>query len=252
MAKLKDIPKFDRPREKFLEKGADALTDGELLAILLGSGIKGTNVKVLSQKILKKFGDNLVNASVDDLMKISGIGEVKALQIASVLALAKRIFDKQNSLDNLILSAQDAINLVSDLRDKKQEHLICIYLNARNALLKKEVISVGTLDKSIFHPREVFAPGLEMRAAGVILVHNHPSGDPNPSQQDKEVAKRTVEAGKLMGINIIDFLIIAKNGSHSLLGDIKNIQLIDTGYVAEGFLAYLFDLLTDEKINTID
>ena len=221
------------------------MTNSELLAILLGSGIKGTNVKVLSQKIIKKFGDNLVNVSVEDLMKISGIGEAKALQIASTMALAKRIFDKQNSLDNLILSAQDAIDLVSDLRDKKQEHLICLYLNARNALIKKEIISVGILDKSIFHPREVFAPGLEMRAAGVILVHNHPSGDPNPSQQDKEVAKRTVEAGKLMGINVIDFLIIAKNGSHSLLGDIKNIQLIDTGYVAEGFQASLFDLLTD-------
>jgi len=243
--KIKDLPKIDRPREKFLEKGSDALTNSELLAILLGSGIKGTNVKVLSQKIIKKFGDNLVNVSVEDLMKISGIGEAKALQIASTMALAKRIFDKQNSLDNLILSAQDAIDLVSDLRDKKQEHLICLYLNARNALIKKEIISVGILDKSIFHPREVFAPGLEMRAAGVILVHNHPSGDPNPSQQDKEVAKRTVEAGKLMGINVIDFLIIAKNGSHSLLGDIKNIQLIDTGYVAEGFQASLFDLLTD-------
>ena len=243
--KIKDIPKFDRPREKFLEKGSNALTNSELLAILLGSGIKGTNVKVLSQKIIKKFGDNLVNVSVEDLMKISGIGEAKALQIASTMALAKTIFDKQNSLDNLILSAQDAIDLVSDLRDKKQEHLICLYLNARNALIKKEIISVGILDKSIFHPREVFAPGLEMRAAGVILVHNHPSGDPNPSQQDKEVAKRTVEAGKLMVINVIDFLIIAKNGSHSLLGDIKNIQLIDTGYVAEGFQASLFDLLTD-------
>ena len=120
MAKLKDIPKFDRPREKFLEKGADALTDSELLAILLGNGIKGTNVKVLSQKILRKFGDNLINASVGDLMQIQGIGQVKALQISSALALTIRIFNKQNSLGNLILSAQDAVLLVSDLKDKKQ------------------------------------------------------------------------------------------------------------------------------------
>ena len=138
MAKLKDIPKFDRPRENFLEKGPDALTDSELLAILLGSGIKGTNVKVLSQNILKKFGDSFLNASVDDLMQISGIGQAKALQISSALALTRRIFDKQNALDNLILSAQDAITLVSDLKDKKQEHLVCLYLNARNALLKKK------------------------------------------------------------------------------------------------------------------
>jgi len=245
MPKIKDIPKFDRPREKFLEKGADALTNSELLAILLGSGIKGTNVKVLSQKIIKKFGDNLLNASVDDLMQISGIGQAKALQISSALALTRRIFDKQNSLDNLILSAQDAVALVSDLKDKKQEHLVCLYLNARNALIKKETISIGTLDKSIIHPREIFAPGLEMHAAGVILVHNHPSGDSSPSEQDKQVAKRIVEAGQLMGINVIDFLIIAKNGVHSILGEIKNTELTSTDYVAEGSQASLFDLLVD-------
>lgn len=245
MAKLKDIPKFDRPREKFLEKGPDALTDSELLAILLGSGIKGTNVKVLSQNILKKFGDGFLNASVDDLMQISGIGQAKALQISSALALTKRIFDKQNALDNLILSAQDAISLVSDLKDKKQEHLVCLYLNARNALLKKEIISIGTLDKSIIHPREIFAPGLEMHAAAVILVHNHPSGDPSPSEQDKQVAKRIIEAGQLMGINVVDFLIIAKNGVHSILGEIKKTELTNTEYVAEGSQSSLFDLLVD-------
>lgn len=245
MSKLKDLPKFDRPREKFLEKGPDALTDSELLAILLGSGIKGTNVKVLAQKILKKFGDNFLNVSVDDLTQISGIGQTKALQISSALALSKRIFDKQNSLDNLILSAQDAIVLVSDLKDKKQEHLVCLYLNARNALLKKETISIGTLDKSIIHPRDIYAPGLKMHAAGVILVHNHPSGDSNPSEQDKQVTKRIIEAGRLMGINVVDFLIIAKNGAYSVLGEIKNTELTNTEYVAEGSQSSLFDLLVD-------
>ena len=243
--KIKDIPKFDRPREKFLEKGPDALTDGELLAILLGSGIKGTNVKVLAQKILRKFGNNLLNATVDNLMEISGIGQAKALQISSVLALARRLYDKQNAPDNLILSAQDAITLVSDLKNKKQEHLVCLYLNARNALLKKEIISIGTLDKSIIHPREIFAPGLEMHAAGVILIHNHPSGDPKPSEQDKQVAKRIIEAGQLMGINVVDFLIVAKNGVHSVLGETRNTKLTDTEYVAEGSQASLFDLLVD-------
>ena len=215
------------------------------MAILLGSGIKGTNVKVLAQKILKKFGGNLLNATVDDLTQISGIGQVKALQIASVLALAGRLYDKQNAPDNLILSAQDAVALVSDLKDKKQEHLVCLYLNARNALLKKEIISIGTLDKSIIHPREIFAPGLEMRAAGVILVHNHPSGDPKPSEEDKQVAKRIIEAGKLMGVNVIDFLITAESGIHSVLGEMRDTKLTDTAYVAEGAPASLFDLLID-------
>jgi len=245
MSKLKDLPKFDRPREKFLEKGSDALTDGELLAILLGSGIKGTNVKVLSQKIIKKFGNNLLNAKVEDLTKISGIGQAKALQISAVLALAGRLYDKQNAPDNLVLSAQDAMALMSDLKDKKQEHLVCLYLNARNALIKKETISIGTLDKSIIHPREIFAPGLEMRTAGVILAHNHPSGDPKPSEQDKQVAKRIIEAGKLMGVNVVDFLIIAKNGTHSILGEIKNTKPTDTEYLAEGEQSSLFDLLVD-------
>jgi len=119
MTKLKDTSKFDRPREKFLEKGADALNDSELLAILLGSGIKGTNVKVLAQKILKKFGDNFLNVTVDDLKQVDGIGPAKALQIVSVLALAGRLYDKQNAPDNLILSAEDAVAQVSELKDKK-------------------------------------------------------------------------------------------------------------------------------------
>ena len=245
MVKLKDIPKVDRPREKFLEKGADALTKSELLAILLGSGIKGTNVKTLSQKILRKFGDDFINTTVDELTQISGIGKAKALQITSALALARRIQDEQNNSDNLILSAKDAIAIVSDLKDKKREHLVCLYLNARNSLLKKETVSIGTLDKSLIHPREIFAPGLKMHAAGVILVHNHPSGDVAPSEQDKQVAKRIIEAGQLMGINVIDFLIVAKNDSHSILGELHNTKLTNTEYVAEGAQSSLFDLLVD-------
>lgn len=245
MGKLKDIPNIDRPREKFLAKGADALTKSELLAILLGSGIRGTNVKALSQKILRKFGNDFLHATVDELVKISGIGKAKALQIVSALALARRINEEQNSLDNLILSANDALSLISNLKDAKKENLVCLYVNARNALIKKETVSVGILDKSFIHPREIFAPGLETHAAGVILVHNHPSGDPKPSEQDKQVAKRVVEAGQLMGINVIDFLIVAKNGSHSVLGELQNTEFVKTDYVAEGMQSSLFDLMVD-------
>ncbi len=245
MTKLKDTPKIDRPREKFLEKGADALTKSELLAILLGSGIKGTNVKVLAQKIIKKFGNDVLNASVDDLMQVQGIGQAKALQISSALALAKRISDEQSGADDLILSAQDAVAQVADLKTKKQEHLVCLYLNARNALLKNETVSIGSLDKSIIHPREIFGPGLEMRAAGVILIHNHPSGDPSPSEQDKQVAQRVIEAGQLMGINVVDFLIIAKNGTHSVLAEAMKADFTNVEYVAEGQQASLFDLMID-------
>jgi DNA (cytosine-5)-methyltransferase 1 len=245
MPKIKDLPKFDQPREKFLEKGPDALTKSELLAILLGSGIKGTNVKALAQKIIKKFGNGFLNATVDDLTQVSGIGKAKALQMVSALALTRRIYEEQNEPENVVSSVRDALALTADLKEKKQEHLVCLYLNARNKLLKKEVISIGTLDRSITHPRDVFAPALEIHAAGLILVHNHPSGDPTPSEQDKQVAKRLIEAGQMMGVNVVDFLIIAKNGSHSILGELKNTEPANTEYIAEGLQTSLFDLLVD-------
>ncbi len=245
MTKIKDIPKVDRPREKFLEKGADALTKSELLAILLGSGIKGTNVKTLAQKIIRKFGKNILNVTVDELMEIPGIGKAKALQIVAALSLARRIQEEQKNTRNGIFLATDALALVSDLRDKKREHLVCLYLDARNSLLKKETISIGTLDKSLIHPREIFATALELRAASVILIHNHPSGDATPSEEDKLVVKRIVEAGKLMGVNVIDFLIIAKNDAKSILADLQNTDLIQTEYIADGSQASLFDLLVD-------
>jgi len=248
MSKLKDIPKVDRPREKFLEKGADALTKSELLAILLGSGIKGTNVKMLSQKILQKYGKKFLNVTVDDLLEIKGIGEAKALQIASSIALTKRIYDEAKPQENLILSLDDAVKQATDIKSKKQEHLICLYLNARNLLLKKEIVSIGTLNNSIVHPREIFALALELRAAGVILIHNHPSGDPTPSTQDKEVTWRIVEAGKLMGVNVVDFIIVAEGGSHSTMGEMKKGEISErASYVADGEQSSLFDLLVDER-----
>ena len=129
MAKLKDIPKHDRPREKFLEKGSDALTDSELLAILLGSGIKGTNVKLLAQKISRKFGNKLMDATVRDLIQIPGIGNAKALQIASMFALARRMYDKHNGdEEHEVLSVLDAVALVPELKKAKKEHLVCLYL----------------------------------------------------------------------------------------------------------------------------
>jgi len=248
MAKLKDTPKHDRPREKFLEKGSDALTDSELLAILLGSGIKGTNVKSLAQKISRKFGDKLMNATVEDLVQIPGIGNAKALQIASMFALAHRMYEKHNGEEeHKVLSALDASRLVPELKTAKKEHLVCLYLNARSVLVHKEIVSVGTLDKSIIHPREVFAPGLEKHAASVIVIHNHPSGDPSPSDEDKQVAARIVEAGKIVGINVLDFLIIAERGIHSILAELQHVQPKATDYVAEGNQGSLFDLLVDAR-----
>ena len=141
--KIKDIPQVDRPRERFLKKGSDALSKSDLLAILLGSGIKGKNVQKLSQQVVQKFGKNFLNISVADLQEISGIGEAKALQIVSAISLVKRYYDDEKSREITIKNSQDVLSLTYDLRDKKKEHLVCLYLNARHSLLKKEVISVG-------------------------------------------------------------------------------------------------------------
>ena len=246
MGKLKDIPKIDRPRERFLEKGPDALSKSELLAILIGSGIKGKNVKQLSEQIIRKFGNKFLDITVDDLLQVSGIGEAKALQIVSALSLIKRFYEELGPKDNIVLSAQDAVSLTSEIRDKKKEHLVCLYLNARNALLKKEIVSIGTLDKSIIHPREIFGPAVELRAAGVVLLHNHPSGDVTPSKQDIEVVNKIIEAGKIMGVNVIDFIIVSESDIHSTFIDIQTAENKTTFYVSDGVQNSLFDLLETE------
>ncbi len=245
MTKIKDIPKIDRPREKFLEKGPDALSKSDLLAILLGSGIKGINVQELAKQVIKKLNKDFLSVTVEDLLKVQGIGKAKALQITAAISLVKRFYKEGDNNEIIVKNSRDVASIVYDLKDKKKEHLVCLYLNARNSLLKKEIISVGLLDKSLFHPREMFAPALELRAASVIVVHNHPSGYPEPSEKDTEIAQKIAESGKLLGISVLDFLIIAKNGIHSFLDNLKNKE--DTDYVADNGQMTFFDLLVDAK-----
>ena len=247
MPKIKDIPKIDRPRERFLQKGADALSKSDLLAILLGSGIKGKNVRQLSESIIKKFGKNFLNITVDNLLEISGIGQAKALQIASAISLVKRFYDEDKSNEIVIKNSQDVLSLTYDLRDKKKEHLVCLYLNARNVLLKKEIVSVGLLDKALLHPREIFYPATELNAASVILVHNHPSGDSSPSEKDNQIIEKIVQAGEIMGIPVIDFIIISVNGNYSFFEKLKG-QNKNFDYVADGLQGTLFNLLEIEKL----
>ena len=246
MAKIKDIPQVDRPREKFLKKGPEALSKSDLLAILLGSGIKGKNVQQLSQQIIRKYGTKFLNITVDDLKNVAGIGETKALQIASAISLVKRFYIDDQTSEIKISNSQDVISLAYDLRDKKKEYLVCLYLNARNTLLKKEVISVGLLDKTLLHPREIFYPATELNAASIILVHNHPSGDSTPSEKDIEIVEKIAQAGEIMGIPVIDFVIISERGDYSFYEKLKN-QNRGFEYVADGVQGTLFDLLEIEK-----
>ena len=215
MSKIKDIPKINRPREKFLQKGADALSKSDLLAILLGSGIKGKNVQKLAQQIIHKFGKDFLSINVDNLLEIPGIGQAKALQIVSAVSLVKRFCEESITTNFIIKNSKDVLSLTHDLQDKKKEYLVCLYLNARNALIKKEIISVGLLNKTLLHPREIFHPAVELNSASIILVHNHPTGDSTPSEKDNAIVDKIIQAGEIMGISVIDFIITSKNGNYS-------------------------------------
>lgn len=246
MVKIKDIPKIDRPREKFLKKGPDALSRSDLLAIFIGSGIKGKNVQKLSQQIIKMFGKNFLNVTIDDLQGVSGIGQAKALQIVAAISLVKRCYADEKISEIIIRNSQDVLAQAYDLREKKKEYLVCLYLNARNVLLKKEVVSVGLLDKALLHPREVFYPATELNAASVILIHNHPSGDYLPSERDIQVVKKIAQAGEIMGISVVDFVIVSEKGHYSFFEKLKTADS-ETDYVAEGFQTRLFELLEVER-----
>ncbi len=208
--RIKDIPKIDRPREKLEKYGPERLSDSELLAILLRNGSEGINVVELSSKILRKFsGAGLAKASVKELKNTFGLGSAKACEIAACYELGRRHLQNKQSV--LLLSPKDVWDELKDLRDHKKEHFVIFFLDARNQEIKREIISVGSLNANLVHPREVFEPAVRHLAAQVIIAHNHPSGDPSPSEEDLEITKQLVDAGKILGIEIIDHVIVTKD-----------------------------------------
>lgn len=208
--KIKDLPKIERPREKLEKYGPEKLSNSELLAILLRTGAKGVNVVELSNKIFKQFsGAGLAKASVGELKKTFGLGAAKACEIAACFELGRRLLHNKQSA--LLLSPHDVWEQLKDMRDHKKEHFVVFYLDARNQEMKRETISVGTLNANLVHPREVFEPAIQHSAAQVIIAHNHPSGDPEPSQEDIALTKRLVESGKILGIEVIDHVVAAKD-----------------------------------------
>jgi len=211
--RIKDIPKVERPREKLISKGSQNLKDEELLAILLGTGIEGKNVLEVAKQILRRYSKKrLLQMKYEDLSKIKGIGPAKACIILAAQELIKRALKIQDETLPIIRLTKDVVAQAVYLRDKTREHLMTIYLNARNEMVwKKQSTFIGTLNANLVHPREIFKEALEHNAASVILVHNHPSGDPEPSEDDLEITKRIIEAGKIMGIDVLDHIIITKN-----------------------------------------
>jgi len=208
---IKDLPRVERPREKLIQYGPSKLSNSELLAILLRSGKKGENVVEMAGKILKRFkADKLPFLTFDELKNYPGIGQAKACEIVACFELGKRLL--RNKKADLILSPNDVFARLGDLKDRKKEYFCIFYLDSRNQEIKREVISVGSLNANLVHPREVFEPAVKNLAAQVILAHNHPSGNTEPSEEDIILTKRLVEAGKILGIEVLDHVIVARKG----------------------------------------
>lgn len=205
--RVKELPKVDRPREKLRRRGPSALTNTELLALILGSGTKGANVLEVAERLLKKYGgEHLVELSLTELSTNLGVGKAKASQLVACFELAKRLLKREE--DEAIKGPEDVYELTKEIRTAKKEHFVALYLDARNRVLRKETISIGSLTANIVHPREVFQPAVGLSAASVILVHNHPSGDPTPSQDDLALTRRLLEAGRIMGIEVLDHVVV--------------------------------------------
>ena len=214
--KIKDLPKSDRPREKLIAKGVENLKDSELLAILVRTGTTGKNVIEIASQILSKYSKKrLLQMTYEDLSKIGGIDSAKATTLLAAFELSKRALEVNDTNLPVINTPKDAAAQLTDMRDLKKEHFVVLYLNAKNQLVHKETISMGTLNANLVHPREVFEPALKYSAAQIIAAHNHPSGDPKPSDDDLELTKRLTEAGKMMGIEIMDHVIVSKNSHFS-------------------------------------
>lgn len=209
--KIKDIPRDGRPRERFLKYGPETLSDAELFAILLRTGTKGENVVDMSNRLIAEYGlDKLFECSLKELQAIKGIGPSKAMQILAMSEILKRIHLSEKPIKK-ISCAEDVFNFMHErLKDKKEEHFYVLMLNNQNNIIVEQEISKGILDASIIHPREVFRPAIKNSSSKIILVHNHPSGNPEPSEEDLEITRRLASSGEELGIKILDHVIIGR------------------------------------------
>ena len=218
---IKELPLEERPREKMLTKGAQALSNGELLAILLRTGTKNDSVLRVAERVLKKYEELGVAAlgcvAPQELLRVKGIGPVKAVTIVAAVELGKRLSGLASANKPVIHAPGDVAKLLmARLRYEPREHFIIVLLSTKNHVLAMPTISIGSLNASIVHPRELFREAINYSAAAVILVHNHPSGDPTPSSEDTLLTKKLVEAGKILEIHVLDHIIIGDNKYVSL------------------------------------
>ena len=225
MLMVRDVPKEERPRERLIKEGAEALSNQELLSIILRTGSRQESVIQLAQRVLHEFEGlrQLRAATLEELIAIKGIGKTKAVEIQATLELGKRMLNEGDEERYVIRSPQDGANYVmEDMRFLTQEHFVALYLNTKNQVIHRQTVFIGSLNASIVHPREVFKEALKRSAASIICFHNHPSGDPTPSREDIDVTKRLVECGLLLGIDVLD---------HIIIGDRKFVSLKEKGVV---------------------
>lgn len=214
--KIMDLPQNERPRERLIRYGAEVLSNSELLAIILRTGTKKENIVNLSNRILKESGglNGLLSMNCEEFMSLKGIGTAKAAQLLAIGELSKRFKTFKSGDSYIIKQPSDAANLVmEDMRCLKKEHLRIIMLNTKNFVMAVKDISIGSINSSIVHPREVFSEAIRKNSASIIICHNHPSGDPTPSGEDIKVTQRLKECSKLLGIDLLDHIIIG-NGAY--------------------------------------
>lgn len=219
MTSIKDLPLHQRPREKAKTHGLSSLSDVELLALIIRSGSKGASVFNIASSLLQKSQgmEGLPKLSLSQCMSIVGIKEAKALELLAVFEVVKRVQRNQVMEVSVVDHPSVLIEwLTSEMMDKTQEHFLVVYLNVQNQVVSYRTLFIGTLDRSIVHPREVFKEAVNNSASKIIVVHNHPSGSLKPSQQDIDVTNLLMEAGKMMGIPLLDHLIITNHGYVSL------------------------------------
>ena len=216
--KLRDFPDAEKPREKLSDLGPSKLSTKELLAIILGTGTKKEDVIAMSERILKEYGERSL-VMMTDPKKVSldlDIPMIKAMQLVACGELGRRFFSRKETGLPIIRVAEDVYEYVKDMRDLPREHLRGIYLDTHQRVIHDEVISIGTINSNIVHPREIFKSAIEYNASAIILVHNHPSGISTPSASDIEITKQIIEAGKIVGINLLDHVIVTKDGFTSV------------------------------------
>ena len=216
MKTIKELHKQDKPREKLVHKGPRALKSDELLSILLGSGVQGKDVRKLSKEIIVLFEKGFDELTVEKLCDVHGLGMAKASQIVAAIELGRRYLIKNNKR---ITSAQDVYEELKAYVDRVQEYFLTITLDGASHIIQTRTVFIGTLNQSLVHPREVFADAICDRAAGIIIAHNHPSGTLEPSRADIQITQRLKEAAQLVGIELLDHVILAKNGYYSFVDE---------------------------------